>query len=50
MEKEDKTFEITGAVEFKCPNCGKEKIKRTFYERKIAAHYKCSSCGFIGPN
>jgi len=38
-----------GTVVFNCPAC-KEKIVRCSNCRKIAAKYKCSSCGFVGPN
>ncbi|MDD5418114.1 MAG: zinc finger domain-containing protein [Candidatus Nanoarchaeia archaeon] len=36
-------------TEFKCPNCGKEKIIRCGHCRSISAEYKCSQCEFIGP-
>ena len=39
-----------GSVIFLCPQCGKEKIKRTFHERQLGTKYKCSSCKFEGPN
>jgi predicted RNA-binding Zn-ribbon protein involved in translation (DUF1610 family) len=38
-----------GSTSFKCPECGKYEITRTFHERKIATRYKCA-CGFEGPN
>ena len=40
----------SGAVEFKCPGCGKFNIIRCTHCREIAAKYKCPSCGFEGPN
>jgi len=40
----------TGSITFKCPNCGKTEIKRSIHDRKIAAKYTCSECGFEGPN
>ena len=40
----------TGVVKFMCPECGKEEIIRCTSCRKNAAKYKCSNCGFIGPN
>ncbi|MBS3137641.1 DUF1610 domain-containing protein [Candidatus Woesearchaeota archaeon] len=39
-----------GSVTFPCPSCGKVKITRSQYAREIAAQYKCSNCGFTGPN
>ena len=39
-----------GSVIFPCPCCGKTKIKRNFHERQIATKYRCSACGFEGPN
>ncbi|MCB9358338.1 RNA-binding protein [Candidatus Woesearchaeota archaeon] len=39
-----------GNVTFKCPACGKEEIIRSKHDRQIAAPYKCSKCGFEGPN
>jgi len=39
-----------GAVTFKCPSCGKSEIVRCRHCREIAAKYKCSECGFVGPN
>jgi len=49
-EINDNAFSETGNVVFPCPQCGKEIIKRTLHERKIATKYKCSKCGFEGPN
>ena len=40
----------TSSVTFPCPNCGKEEIIRSGQARKIVAKYKCSKCGFTGPN
>jgi predicted RNA-binding Zn-ribbon protein involved in translation (DUF1610 family) len=39
-----------GNVTFKCPQCGKTKIKRTAHDKQIATPYKCEECGFEGPN
>ena len=39
-----------GSVTFPCPSCGKEKIVRSQHAREIVAQYKCSKCGFTGPN
>ncbi|HLD58802.1 MAG TPA: zinc finger domain-containing protein [archaeon] len=39
----------TGFVEFKCPNCGKERILRCPHCRKAVKTYKCGECGFEGP-
>jgi len=39
-----------GTVKFNCPKCGKEEITRCPHCKKIAAKYKCYSCGFEGPN
>jgi Zn-ribbon RNA-binding protein len=41
---------MTGSVEFDCPNCGKVKIIRCGDCRTKAIKYKCSECGFEGPN
>jgi Zn-ribbon RNA-binding protein len=41
---------VTGTVKFNCPKCGKLEIVRCKHCREIAAKYKCSSCGFEGPN
>ena len=46
-------IEITndrGSVIFDCPQCGKQKIARSFNARQISAKYKCPECGFTGPN
>ncbi len=39
-----------GSVQFPCPNCLKVTIVRSLFSRKIVAVYKCSECGFEGPN
>ncbi|MEM1681840.1 MAG: zinc finger domain-containing protein [Sulfolobales archaeon] len=39
----------TRAVRFNCPNCGKTVIWRCEKCRKLAASYRCPSCGFEGP-
>ncbi len=39
-----------GTAIFNCPACGKEEIVRCPQCRKIVAKYKCTSCGFEGPN
>ncbi|MBS3104758.1 RNA-binding protein [Candidatus Woesearchaeota archaeon] len=39
-----------GSTRFKCPKCGQVELVRCNHCRKIAAKYKCSSCGFEGPN
>jgi len=36
-------------VEFKCPGCGKETIRRCELCKKTVNQYTCSGCGFIGP-
>ncbi|MEW6063285.1 MAG: zinc finger domain-containing protein [Nanoarchaeota archaeon] len=41
---------IKGSAIFKCPSCGEEEIIRCGHCRVIVAKYKCSKCGFIGPN
>ncbi|MDD5148252.1 MAG: zinc finger domain-containing protein [Candidatus ainarchaeum sp.] len=40
---------VSDYVEFKCPQCGKERIIRCLHCRKTAKTYKCPECGFIGP-
>lgn len=40
----------TGTVRFKCPNCGNVEIVRCKHCRVTAVKYKCSECGFEGPN
>jgi len=45
-----KVANMPGSVKFICPGCGKAEIIRCPHCRKIAARYKCSSCGFSGPN
>jgi len=37
-------------VEFPCPKCGKETIRRTKHEREIVTKYVCPACQFEGPN
>jgi len=39
-----------GRSMFPCPKCGKETIIRGSQARKLAMKYKCSACGFEGPN
>jgi len=39
-----------GNTIFNCPSCGKSTIIRCKHCREIAAKYKCSECGFEGPN
>ena len=39
-----------GVVNFKCPGCGKTNIVRCKSCRQNVAKYKCSECGFQGPN
>jgi len=39
-----------GAVNFKCPDCGKYEIIRCSKCRKTVSKYKCPNCGFEGPN
>lgn len=41
---------IDGSTSFKCPKCGAADIVRCSQCRKIATKYKCSKCGFEGPN
>ena len=50
--KIEETSSIAGAVEFKCPKCGKGTIKRSFHERQLATKYICPNedCKFEGPN
>ncbi|MBU0456708.1 MAG: zinc finger domain-containing protein [Nanoarchaeota archaeon] len=40
----------SGAVSFKCPNCGNYEIVRSSYARENAIKYTCPSCDFTGPN
>lgn len=35
--------------EFKCPQCGEEKIVRCEDCRTLATKYTCGKCGFTGP-
>ena len=39
-----------GATIFLCPKCGKEEIIRCKDCKRLGTKYKCSSCGFWGPN
>ncbi|MEK6943032.1 MAG: zinc finger domain-containing protein [Nanoarchaeota archaeon] len=39
-----------GSTRFMCPKCGKVEIVRCNHCRKISSKYKCSECGFTGPN
>ena len=41
---------VEGATRFMCPNCGKVEIIRCKQCKKLGAKYKCSNCGFEGPN
>ena len=41
---------LSGTVQFKCPNCDKYEIIRCEHCRKVASKYKCAECGFEGPN
>lgn len=41
---------MPGTSRFDCPECGKVEIIRCPDCRKVCAKYKCSSCGFEGPN
>ncbi len=45
-----KITNLFGSSVFKCPNCNKEEIIRCKHCRQIVAKYKCSKCGFEGPN
>jgi len=47
--KKNVTNEV-GTAKFLCPKCGKSTIIRCKHCREIAAQYKCSNCGFTGPN
>lgn len=38
-----------GCVSFPCPSCG-ETITRSKDARQNVIKYKCSKCGFEGPN
>ena len=40
----------SGRAMFQCPKCGDETIIRCSECRKLAVKYKCTKCGFIGPN
>jgi Zn-ribbon RNA-binding protein len=40
----------SGRVIMACPKCGEETIIRCSRCRKLAVKYKCSKCGFEGPN
>lgn len=37
-------------VSFPCPNCAKTTITRCKHCREKASRYKCTECGFEGPN
>jgi len=39
-----------GSVTFDCPQCGKQKIIRSYNARQISAKYRCPECEFEGPN
>jgi len=39
-----------GSARFMCPRCAKVEIVRCSHCRQIAAKYRCSECGFEGPN
>ena len=39
-----------GATIFKCPKCGDEEIVRSKYAKRLGVKYRCSKCGFEGPN
>ena len=39
-----------GAVNFKCPKCGKFEMVRCETCRKTVAKYTCPECGFTGQN
>ncbi len=41
---------MAGTAQFKCPHCGQTDFIRCQHCREIAAKYKCSQCGFEGPN
>ena len=41
---------VEGSTRFKCPNCGGVEIVRCSNCREIGAKYKCTKCGFEGPN
>ncbi|MBI4176826.1 MAG: DUF1610 domain-containing protein [Candidatus Aenigmarchaeota archaeon] len=36
-------------VEFMCPNCGSDLIRRCEKCKNFSNKYKCSKCGFEGP-
>jgi hypothetical protein len=40
----------SGRVIFACPKCGEDTIIRSSKARKLAMKYKCTKCGFEGPN
>ena len=50
VENTNKSINLAGTIKFKCPNCGKAEIVRSQKERIRAIKYKCSECGFEGPN
>ncbi|MFH1212039.1 MAG: zinc finger domain-containing protein [Candidatus Woesearchaeota archaeon] len=39
-----------GSAVFLCPSCSKGTICRSRKARDIVIKYKCSECGFEGPN
>ncbi len=39
-----------GTAVFTCPNCGKSEIVRCKHCRQTARKFRCSACGFEGPN
>ncbi len=45
-----KVTNTVGTAEFRCPSCDKTKITRCRNCRQIGARYRCSECGFEGPN
>ncbi|MBI3412631.1 MAG: RNA-binding protein [Candidatus Aenigmarchaeota archaeon] len=36
-------------VEFLCPNCNQDLIRRCEKCKNLSNNYKCSKCGFMGP-
>ncbi|MFH0861182.1 MAG: zinc finger domain-containing protein [Candidatus Altiarchaeota archaeon] len=40
---------LSGFVEFKCPNCNKDKMVRCSSCRTLGTPYTCHECGFTGP-
>lgn len=39
-----------GTVNFTCPSCEKAVIVRCRHCRETAQKYRCTECGFEGPN